>query len=245
MMTAETRMCTECKVLMDHRLGQFECPKCGRIERSAPVDPAAAPPPPPRPSAAGPTSRHDPGAKYRQNAPPAGVPTPGDAAMPPSGPIGYGGDAPIGYGYTPPPPKRGDPLRLEKILFLCLQGASVAFVLIMAPSIQDTLRQLARDSTRVTPEVGVFITKVMSAIIYGGIVGLILYALVFFLRETWLKWSCIGLNGCTGLFLVLGMLMGVGFASSGGVSALIQLAILAWLISILYRDIQNLEAGDY
>ena len=82
------------------------------------------------------------------------------------------------------------------------------------------------------------------------LVGLGLLWLTLFGRELWLKWTCLG---CTGLGALLmgGSLLAGGVAGSmfgeaySSASSFVQLLINLWFLSILWRDIQQLNNGGY
>jgi hypothetical protein len=214
---------------MGLRLSQFECPNCGHIELAP-----AKQQPMTEPTTRIGGSKHDPGAQYRQQQPPEG----GSAGASPN------------RGYLPPPDTlrpgaapdmystqrqgESDPLRSEKNIYMGLQVGGMLLILIGLWTGADLIGQLG-GATALQDLAGATFGILIGAAIGLGLVGYALYA-----EDTGPKWACFGCNGFGLLATVGGMLFG-DFQYGSPLMGLAQAAISLWFLSILFRDIQNIQ----
>lgn len=225
-MDTAARFCSACGAPMQFRLGQFECPACGRIDA-----------PEPKPTDAGRSGRPaqassswDPGAQYRA------TPAPSDMAPPPAPAGGYG----VASGATPG--GTDDPLKTEKYIYIGLQAVASFFAVMIIGAAIGAYRHLgtggdgtAAGSTGALVMLGIVVTLVRVGVA----------AMVLLTREIWLKWTCLGCNGCGLISLVFLLLSGRAAAGGGGAGSIVDSLIALWFMTILYRDIQNVQSGSY
>jgi hypothetical protein len=223
---------------MEYRLGQYECGKCGRVklaptkavEMSSPVNPVGG-------------GRHDPGAQYRQ------APLAADGHGP-GGPSRVGASVGSGQGYPPQPDRvrlgsRGadpfsdsghgvsDTLRSEKNIYLGLQVGGLLLILIGLWTGADLAQQLGAEATG-------NLAGLTAGLVIGGVLGVGLIAYALYSEDVSPKWACFGCNGF-GLLTTVGAMLFGEYQYGSPLVGLAQVAISLWFLSILFRDIQNIQ----
>jgi hypothetical protein len=175
----------------------------------------------PKPQAANP--QWDPGAQYRQAAPPPPVPgAPGSMLG------NYDTGATFNEGSA------RDSLHIEKIIFLVVSG----LISIVAGYLQVSAGLPGTEPLSMLGPAAIIGSLFFGALVYCGIVSLAL-----FVGSAGIKWTCLGCNGC-GVISALIALLGGGamMAEMGGsnpVSTALNLGLMGWLIWLLWRDIQQ------
>jgi hypothetical protein len=130
-----------------------------------------------------------------------------------------------------------DELRNEKYIFL-----GVYFVVTLVSSFMNSGPNSAFTQLGLDPA-----TEMVSNVI-GAFIGVGIVALALMLSEVWLKWTCAACSGCGFISAILGLFMLLGGVASefapGGitpnpVTGVLNLAMIGWLIFILWRDIKQ------
>ncbi len=230
-MSDKHKPCPRCAAAMDYRLGEYQCPQCEYSEAAAPATPSTTAPgaraPAPEP--------------WRQRTDTAAS---ADAGIFPTGV----GQQRLGA-YDPPSPKY-DPaptLNKEKLIFF---GVFVLRAL-LSIAVAGAAPAGAEGGSSAGP----------GGRVMWELVSLGLLAAVLFIPLAPLKWGCatyscaVGVLGLLGtlfgalLLPVLGLLapsaagMGGGFLGFLGLTAgLLQGMVYLWFASILYRDMQRIQA---
>lgn len=223
-MSDKSRSCPKCHTAMDFRLGEFNCPNCGHTE-------LAAQPKQERQSS-GPGIRGEQQWGGGQAIPPS-VPPPPDTPGVTWGQPRSGAHLEPSAQFSP---QGGsvDSLIIEKYIYFAIHlVAGIIFTIMAAFGIANFM-----------PFPGGTLTAVIVGLIFAEAIQLGIIWFVLFGSAIWSKWCC---GGCA----VIGVLGGLGTAlgisnaaqaSSGPGDAIIgtlQLAMNIWLITILWRDIQQ------
>jgi hypothetical protein len=136
----------------------------------------------------------------------------------------------------------GDPLAGEKRIFLIANGAMILIGILIAM----TMLSGETNATRIAPDMDTTGAAGIVAItaIVAGAINLALLGFVLYTDETAWKWTCLGCHGL-GLLGLLGLVFNpAAAAASGGnpLQSIGQLLLSVWLVTLLYRDIQNRQA---
>jgi hypothetical protein len=233
-MDEQKRFCSACGTPMEFRLGQFECPNCGRTEAAAPAADGVN-----RGQSASGPGAWDPGAQYRAQQPPPGM-------APPPPPAGY---SPSGYappgGYGGGPGAGRDPLRTVKFIYLGVLLVWNICVAVFLPAIRKMMLASLPPPTAGGPDLTTMMSGMMGMAAVMGFIGTGVQALVLFLREVWLKWTCLGCNGCALLLALVGAFGSLAAAGHGHpLFNILGVVLGGWFVFILYRDIQNVQSGN-
>jgi len=172
-------------------------------------------------------------------------------APPPGAPGSYSGQL-----YSPPSaPAYEDPLRSEKWAFIGAHIVALFITLFVALS--------SYASTGMTG--GSALGGEFGGMLYGlgAVVGILvagvrfaIFYFVFFAAEIWAKWTCLGCNGCALLAMLPVLFLGSSLTDPSGLGApstmelygqhpwlaVLDISLAAWLIYLLYRDIQNRQS---
>lgn len=247
-MGEKQQFCQRCGTRMAYRLGEFECPQCGfvlseQVQAKAVAEPAM-----------------DFGGVKRAR---LLIPPAAPGAKPPvlpeprlyNDPTGYNTSA---YGpgpmashslYTAEPLPR-DSLWMEKAIYFWLQVAGYVLMLLLLIFASTLVANMNLPGQDLSPGASV------AWFLFGGGVNIVLLWVVFFGDQMWAKWCC---AGCTGIAVIGGVIqlfMVIGgsaviFESSApsgfeigfvAMYVLVSVAMQAWLLSIVWRDIQRLQS---